>query len=43
MTIGMKQSTLQQHKEATMLYEEGVSIAKARNALLIPHNTKHAQ
>ncbi len=32
-TAGMKQSTLQQHKEVTMLCEEGMIIAKARNAL----------
>jgi hypothetical protein len=36
----MKQLTLQQHKEATMLCEEGMTIAKARSALLVPHNTK---
>jgi hypothetical protein len=40
-TTGMKRSTLQQHKEATMLCEEGMTIAEARNALLVPHNTKH--
>ncbi len=34
--IRMKQSTLQQHKEATMLCEEGMIVAKARSALLVP-------
>jgi len=37
----MKRSTLQ-HKEATMLPEEGMIIAKTRSAFSIPHNTKHA-
>jgi hypothetical protein len=37
----MKWSTLQ-HKEAAMLCEEGMTIAKARCALSIPHNIKHA-
>jgi hypothetical protein len=32
----MKQSTLQQHKEVAMLCEEGMIIAEARSALLIP-------
>jgi hypothetical protein len=36
----MKQSTLQQHKEVAMLCEEGMITTKARNALLVPHNTK---
>jgi len=36
----MKQSTLQHHKEATMLCEEGITTTKARNALSIPLNTK---
>jgi hypothetical protein len=41
MTTRMKkQSTLKQHKEATMLFEECITTIKARNALLIPHNTK---
>ncbi len=35
-TIGMKQSTLQQHKEAIMLCEEGMTIVEARSALLVP-------
>jgi hypothetical protein len=38
----MKRSTLQQHKEATMLCEEGMTIAKARSTLLVPQNTKQA-
>ncbi len=40
-TTWMKRSTLQQHKEATMLCE-GMTIAKARSALSIPHNIKQA-
>jgi hypothetical protein len=36
----MKRSTLQQHKKATMLCEEGMIIAKTRSALSIPHNIK---
>ncbi len=36
----MKQLTLQEHEEAVMLCEEGMAIAKARNALSIPQNTK---
>jgi hypothetical protein len=38
----MKWSTLQQHKEATMLCEEGMIITEARNALLVPQETKDA-
>jgi hypothetical protein len=38
----MKWSTLQQHKEATMLCEEGMTITEVRNALLVPQKTKHA-
>jgi hypothetical protein len=38
----MKQSTLQQHMEATMLCEEGMTTTKARSALSIPQNIKHA-
>ncbi len=38
----MKWSTLQQRKEATMLCEEGMTTVEARNALLVPQNTKHA-
>jgi hypothetical protein len=33
---GMKQSTLQQHKEATMLCEEGMTTIEASSALLVP-------
>jgi hypothetical protein len=40
-TIGMKKSTLQ-HKETAMLCEEGMTTAKTRSALLVPHNTKQA-
>jgi hypothetical protein len=32
----MKMPTLQQHKEAMMLCEEGMIIAKTRNALSVP-------
>jgi hypothetical protein len=32
----MKWSTLQQHKEATMLCEEGMTTTKAKSALSIP-------
>ncbi len=39
-TLVMKRSTLQQHKEATMLCEEGMTITKTRNELSVPHNTK---
>jgi len=39
--VGMKRSTLQQHKETTMLCEKGMTIAKARSALLVPQNIKH--
>ncbi len=34
--IGMKQSTLQQHKEVAMLCEKGMTTVKARSALSIP-------
>jgi porphobilinogen deaminase len=37
---GMKRLTLQQHKEVTMLCEERMIIAEARNALSVPHSTK---
>jgi hypothetical protein len=40
MTTWMKQSTLQHHKEATMLCEEGMIITKVKSALSIPQNTK---
>jgi hypothetical protein len=36
----MKRSTLQQHKEAMMLCEEGMITTKIRNAYVLPHNTK---
>jgi hypothetical protein len=35
-SIKMKRSTLQQHKEVAMLCEEGTTIAKARCAFSIP-------
>jgi len=35
----MKRSTLQQHNEATMLCEEGMT-TKTRSELLVPQNTK---
>jgi hypothetical protein len=40
MTTRMKWSTLQQHKEAAMLCEEGMTIVETRSALSIPHGTK---
>jgi hypothetical protein len=39
-TTRMKQLTLQQHKEATMLCEKGMITTKTRSALSVPHNTK---
>ncbi len=39
-TSGMKQSTLQQHKEARILCEEGMNIVEARSALSVPQSTK---
>jgi hypothetical protein len=39
-TIGMKGSTLQQPKEATMLCEEGMITIEAMSALSIPHSIK---
>jgi hypothetical protein len=35
-TTRMKRSTLQHHKEATMLCEESMTITEARSALSIP-------
>jgi hypothetical protein len=32
----MKRLTLQQHKETTMMCEEGMTIIEARNALSVP-------
>jgi hypothetical protein len=37
----MKRSTLQQHKEVTMLCEEVMTIVEARSALLIPQSIKY--
>jgi hypothetical protein len=34
----MKQSTLQQHKEAVMLCEEGMTTTEVRSALSIPQS-----
>jgi hypothetical protein len=36
----MKQSTLKQHKEATMLCETNMITIEARTALLVPQSTK---
>jgi orotate phosphoribosyltransferase-like protein len=36
----MKGSTLQQHKEATMLCEEGMITTETKNELSVPQNTK---
>jgi hypothetical protein len=41
-TLRMKRSTLQQHKEMVMLCEEGMITAEIRSALLIPQSTKLA-
>jgi hypothetical protein len=39
--IGMKRSTLQQHKEVMMLCEEGMTIIiKAKSAFSLPESTK---
>ncbi len=38
----MKWSTLQEHKEATMLCEEVMITAEARSALLVPQSIKQA-
>jgi hypothetical protein len=35
-TIGMKRKILQQHKETTLVCEEGIFEVKAINNLLIP-------
>jgi hypothetical protein len=35
-TMGMKQSTLKQHKEVAMLCEEGMITVETRSALLVP-------
>ncbi len=39
-TIGMKRKILQQHKESTLVYEEGIFKVEALNNLLIPQNNK---
>jgi hypothetical protein len=39
-TIRMKRSTLQQHKEVAMLCEEGMITAKTRSASSVPQNIK---
>jgi hypothetical protein len=39
-TSGMKRSTLEERKEATMLCEEGMTIVEAKNALLVPQSIK---
>jgi len=36
----MKQSTLQQHKETTMLCEKGMTTTEARSALSLPQSIK---
>jgi hypothetical protein len=38
----MKRSTLQQHKEGTMLCEESMNAIEARSTFLVPQTTKHA-
>jgi hypothetical protein len=42
MTEVMKGSTLQQHKEARMLCEKGMTTTKSRSAFSIPQSTKKA-
>jgi hypothetical protein len=39
-TTRMKRSTLQQHKEATMLCEKGMTTTKARSALSVSQSIK---
>jgi hypothetical protein len=36
----MKRKILQQHKESTLVYEEGIFKVEALNNLLIPQNNK---
>jgi hypothetical protein len=36
----MKRKTLQQHKETTLVCEEGISEVKAISNVLIPHSSK---
>jgi hypothetical protein len=38
----MKWSTLQQHKEATLLCEKGMTTIEVRSAFSIPQSIKHA-
>ncbi len=40
MIAGMKQSTLQQYKEASMLCDEGMTTVEIKKSLLVPQNTK---
>ncbi len=40
--VGIKRSTLQQHKEATMLCDERMITTETKSALSVPQNTKHA-
>jgi hypothetical protein len=42
-TIGMKRETFQQHKEATLVCEEGFSKIKAMSNLSIPQRSKTYQ
>ncbi len=42
MTVGLKRSTLQQHKKTAMLCEKYMTTAKTRNALPIPQRSKQA-
>jgi hypothetical protein len=39
-TIGMKRETLQQHKEATLVYGKGIFEVKGISNLSIPQNSK---
>jgi hypothetical protein len=40
-TIGMKREAFQQHKETTLVCEEGISKVKATSNLLVPQRSKH--
>ncbi len=39
-TLGLKRETLQQHKEATLVCEEGIFEEKAINNILVPQSSK---
>jgi hypothetical protein len=39
-TIGMKRKTMYQHKQASLVCEEGIFEVEVLSNLLIPHNSK---